>query len=101
MSERSNQSDACALHAIEESPLDPYVDLVVRWIAAMQGGAPSNGLSSSIAATFGWPAPFAEVILAGVNGRRLLRPNQMSNRPLRLMLSRRGETWLDEHAKSI
>ena len=99
MSDTSTQRTAKPSEAVKGSPLDPYVDLVVHWIAGMDGGAPAGGLSLLIATTFDWPAPFAEVILAGVNGRRLLRPNQMSNRPLRLMLSRRGEAWLEEHAR--
>jgi hypothetical protein len=82
------------------SPLDPYVDRVVRWFAANKGGMPANGLAAAIAAQFDWPLAFAEAILVSVNGRRLLRPNQMSNRPSRLMLSRRGLAWLDEQSES-
>jgi hypothetical protein len=82
------------------SPLDPYVDRVVRWFAATKGGMPANGLAAAIAAQFDWPVPFAEAILVSVNGRRLLRPNRMSSRPSRLMLSRRGLAWLDERSES-
>jgi hypothetical protein len=99
MNDISAQSAANPCDSVDGSPLDPYVDLVVRWIAGIEGGAPAGGLSLSIATTFDWPAPFAEVVLAGVNGRRLLRPIEMSNRPLRLVLSRRGETWLDARIK--
>lgn len=81
------------------SPLDPYVDRVVRWFAVNKGGLPANGLAAAIAAEFNWPAPFAEAILVSVNGRRLLRPNRMSSRPSRLMLSRRGLAWLDERSE--
>lgn len=86
---------------VKLSPLDPFVDQVVCWIAASPGGVAANGLAAAIAGNFDWPLPFAEAILIGVNGRRLLRPNRMSSHPLRLMLSRRGLAWLDERSEPI
>ncbi len=100
MSDESIQRESGASPGIDLSPLDPYVDRVVRWIGESPGGVPANGLAAAIAMKFDWPAPFAEAILVGVNGRRLLRPNTMSNRPLRFLLSRRGTAWLERQSES-
>jgi len=100
MSEEPTKRDLGAAPGVDLSPLDPYVDLVVHWIAESSGGVAANGLSSAIALQFDWPAPFAEAILVSVNGRRLLKSNQMSNRQLRFMLSRRGQAWLDGQSGS-
>jgi hypothetical protein len=100
MSDNAVQQESPIEGGHDLSTLDPYVDRVVCWFAANKGGMPANGLAAAIAAQFDWPVPFAEAILVSVNGRRLLRPNQMSSRPARLMLSRRGLAWLDEHSDS-
>ena len=99
MSDAAIQSEPQADSGHDLSPLDPYVDRVVRWIASNKGGMPANGLAAAIAVEFDWPPPFAEAILVSVNGRRLLRPNHMSSRPSRLMLSRRGLAWLNERSE--
>ncbi len=90
------QHDSQSSRDVEASPLDPFVDRVVGWIAEVPGGVPANGLSAAIAGQFEWPLAFAEAILVSVNGRRLLRPNHMSNRPFRLMLSPRGHERLEQ-----
>ena len=99
MSDEAIQHESRANPGVDRSPLDPFVDRVVRWIAESPGGVPVNGLASAIATNFDWPFPFAEAILVSVNGRRLLQPNQMSSRPLYLVLSRRGVAWLEEQSE--
>ena len=81
------------------SPLDPFVEQVARWIAESPDGVPAVGLSGAIAREMEWPPPFADAILASVKARRILRVQRDSARSLRLGLSRRGETWLEEQSK--
>lgn len=76
------------------SPLDPYVDRLVRWVAERPDGVPAVGLAASVARDLDWPAPFAEAILASVRARRLLRIHRAGARALRLVPSPRAQRWL-------
>jgi hypothetical protein len=81
------------------SPLDPYVEQVVRWVGQTPSGVSSIGIGAAIAAAMDWPPPFAEAILASVRARKLLRVHRAGTRSVRLGLSRRGEAWLAELAE--
>ena len=96
MSEDADAPNPSTRSGGELSPLDPFISLVVRWIGESPAGVAANGLANAISSNFGWPQPFAEAIVTGLRGRRLLKPNFMSSRPVRLMLSPLGQTWLDD-----
>jgi hypothetical protein len=91
-------SDDRAEPRLHQSPLDPFVEQVLRWIAESPEGVPAVGLSAAVARELDWPPPFADAILASVKARRILRVQRGGTRSLRLGLSRRGEAWLEERS---
>lgn len=97
MTTEANHSDARR----DRSPLDSYVEQVLRLVEASASGVPTVGLPAAIAQELEWPVPFAEAVLASVKARRLLRVNRMGARSIKLTLSQRGASWLDERARSI
>ncbi len=78
------------------APLDPYVTILLRWIADQERGVNPNTIAKLSANALNWPLPFAEAVVTAARARRVLTLFQATTRGgYRATLSTRGQEWLE------
>jgi hypothetical protein len=83
------------------APLDPYVILLLRWVASHEQRLNPNTLAKQASIALDWPLPFAEAIVTATRARRLLSMLEVTARGgYGIGLTSRGRAWLDHDRSS-
>jgi hypothetical protein len=78
-----------------DSPLDPYLEPLLRWIAKHDSGFNPSRSVKDAATRFDWPAPFVEVLFTAARVRGLLEPFYLAGNRGKISwrISNRGASW--------